>query len=85
MSRILKKYNDSARNVFDNNHIMSFLEAKSFIEEAYNKREKVRHSIRYIRRNRGDISLMWVEYRKAQKLCVSAYYKCLNDIKKGGF
>ena len=82
MNTVLKKYNDQACDVFDNVHTMSIFEAKWFIEDAHAKREQVRKMIQLMRKDRRSICMTWRAYRKAHKLSVKAYNKCLVDMNK---
>lgn len=82
MNTMKKNYNQNAVDVFSNQNKMDYTVAKSFIDDAYEKRASARAAIKTYR-NDG-LSLVrkrFKEYKIAQKLAVRAYVKCMSDIK----
>ena len=89
---VRKGYNDKACNPFSENARMDFCTAKHYIDDAYEKRHIARKAIKIVRECGLEDHMLQMsyfcgvckqaikDYRKAQKLSVRAYSKCMTEI-----
>lgn len=94
---MVKKYNTKACNPFSESTCMDFCTAKHYIDDAYEKRRIARKAIKIVRECGFEGHMLQMsyfcgvykqavkDYRKAQKLSVRAYNKCMTDIKSAGY
>jgi hypothetical protein len=82
-------------DVFSDAHLMSVVDAKHFIDDAYAKRDRLRALTKLIREHgcvndvngvtcihKAYFNEAFKEYRQAHKWAVRAYNKCMADISK---
>ena len=91
-TNVRKRYNDKACNPFSENTCMDFCTAKHYIDDAHEKRRIARKAIKIVRECGledhmlqmsyfcGVYKQAFKDYRKAQKLSVAAYTKCMTEI-----
>lgn len=86
------KYNRKATNPFHADCSMDYCTAKGYIDDAYDKRRIARKAIKIVRECGFEGHILQTsyfcavakqairDYRKAQKLSVAAYHKCMWEI-----
>jgi hypothetical protein len=94
---VVKRYNQKACDPFSANTCMDFCTAKSYIDDAYEKRRIARKAIKIVRECGFEGHMLQTsyfcavakqaikDYRTAQKLAVRAYNKCMAEIKSTGY
>lgn len=90
---VRKRYNNKAYNPFSAGAHMDICMAKSYIDDAWEKRRIARKALKFVRECGleghmlqtsyfcGVFKQALKEYRKAQKLSIAAYNKCMADLK----
>lgn len=87
-------YNRKATNPFHADCSMDYCTAKGYIDDAYDKRRIARKAIKIVRECGLEGHMLQTsyfcavakqairEYRKAQRLAVIAYRKCMSEVKR---
>jgi hypothetical protein len=93
----VKKYSDKACDPFSAGVPMDICTAKYYIDDAYDKRRIARKAIKIVRECGFEGHMLQTsyfcavakraiaDYRKAQRLSVAAYNKCMAEIKSNGY
>ena len=91
------RYNEQACDPFSAGTYMDICTAKFYIDDAYEKRRIARKALKVVRECGLEGHILQTsyfcgvykqavnEYRKAQKLSVAAYRKCMADIRARGY
>ena len=95
MNKIKYTYKRQSIDVFADDYCMSAVDAKYFIDDAYAKRDRLRDLTKKVREHgcsngidgvvcihMAHYKMAYEDYRKAQKLSVQAFKKCMADINK---
>jgi hypothetical protein len=89
-----KTYNKKSYDPFQDGQVMDYCTAKGYIDDAWAMRAKAREAILAYRECglKGDLlhtsyfcgvlKKTMKDYRRAQRLCVRAYHKCMADTVK---
>jgi len=94
---VVKKYNEKACDPFSASTPMDICTAKYYIDDAYDKRRIARKAIKIVRECGFEGHMLQTsyfcavakqalkDYRKAQRLSIAAYRKCMAEIQSNGY